>query len=641
MNSSFTSKIHEINEIFHLPIHYNDEKMELNRHILEDLELVDTVNTQDKTENSQEKSMYSFAFQPQTAFGKEVMNQFPKYYTTDVEFLKENQLLLKSLLETDQKEEKNQKELKNQKDHIAKDDTFTKIMENWDEIKNDTGFKDRYHYLDWTMWEHLNESDSFLQIMSIYNLTAPLMSLLMPFVILIVPFFVIRMKGLSINFTEYYQILTLIVSNHSIGKLFTNFKNVKLDEKMYLIVSVGFYFFSIYQNFLTCYRFYRNLKKIHDFLKQMEDYLKFTESEMTFLLNKIQTLNLSKFQTFSKEIQNKLSILREMRESLVKITPYRLSIQKVTEFGYVLQRFYQMYKNPVYHEAMIYSFGFHGYLDNMRGFSQNVHLHHARLIDAKQIDSLVDVRDDASKKKRKREKKGKKDTKDSKDQQHPKDQFFFKKMYYPTLIGQSSAVRNDFHFDKNYILTGPNASGKTTILKSTLINIILTQQMGAGFYEEANYKPFKYIHCYLNIPDTSARDSLFQAEARRCKNILDSIDQNPKERHFCAFDELYSGTNPDEAVMSAYAFLKYLNKKNDVYCLLTTHFIQLCEYLEKEKRMVNMHMHTEATETGDDFVYHYLMKKGISKVRGGMKVLVDMNYPKEILLNSRKIQETI
>lgn len=376
MNSSFTSKIHEINEIFHLPIHYNDEKMELNKHILEDLELVETVNTQDKTENSQDKSMYSFAFQPHTAFGKEVMNQFPKYYTTDVQFLKENQLLLKSLLET---EEKEQKELKNQKDDKSKDETFTKMMENWDEIKNDTGFKDRYHYLDWTMWEHLNESDNFLQIMSIYNLTAPLMSLLMPFVILIVPFFVIRMKGLSINFMEYYQILTLIVSNHSIGKLFTNFHNVKLDEKMYLIVSVGFYFFSIYQNFLTCYRFYLNLKKIHDFLKQMEEYLKFTETEMSFLLNKIQTLNLVKFQTFSKEIQNKHSILREMRESLAKITPYRLSIQKVTEFGYVLQRFYQMYKNPFYHEAMIYSFGFHGYLDNMRGFSQNVHLHYAKV----------------------------------------------------------------------------------------------------------------------------------------------------------------------------------------------------------------------------------------------------------------------
>ncbi len=64
------------------------------------------------------------------------------------------------------------------------------------------------------------------------------------------------------------------------------------------------------------------------------------------------------------------------------------------------------------------------------------------------------------------------------------------------------------------IITGPNASGKTTILKTTLINTILTQQFGCGFYSEATMYPFNHIHCYLNIPDTSGRDSLFQSETR-------------------------------------------------------------------------------------------------------------------------------
>ena len=621
-SSSYLSKKREINEVFHLPIHYNQEKMELNKHILQDLELVETVNG---NENPQENSMYSFAFRPKTEFGKEVMNQIPKYYTTDVQFLKENQVLLKSLFL-----EKTDETIK---DETIKKETFVNILEIWDEIKNDTGFKDKYHYLDWTMWEHLNESDFFLQIMSIYNLTAPMISLLMPLVILVIPFFVIRMKGLPINFTEYCEILKMIISNHSLGKLFTNFQNVKLDEKVYLIMSSGFYLFTIYQNFLTCYRFYKNLKKIHDYLKQIENYLKFTEEEMFLVLDKINKLNLTKFSHFSQEIENKRIILRGMRESLGKITPYRLSIKKVTEFGYVLQRFYQMYKNTVYHEAIVYSFGFHGYLDNMRGFSQNIHLHHAELIDEKETIQLNSETD-----KRKKKGKGKKGEKGEKNQKEKnKNKTIFKKMYYPTLIGHAKAVKNDFCFEKNYILTGPNASGKTTILKSVLINMILTQQMGAGFYECAkNYTPFKYIHCYLNIPDTSGRDSLFQAEARRCKNILDSIEQDPKEKHFCAFDELYSGTNPDEAVMSAYAFLKYLNKNGKVQFLLTTHFIQLCEYLEKEKNMMNVQMITEPNVRGDDFVYHYLMKKGISRVRGGMKVLVDMNYPEEILLNSKK-----
>ena len=80
-----------------------------------------------------------------------------------------------------------------------------------------------------------------------------------------------------------------------------------------------------------------------------------------------------------------------------------------------------------------------------------------------------------------------------------------------------------------------------------------------GFYNNATINPYKYIHCYLNIPDTSGRDSLFQAEARRCKEILDSVVNN-KERHFCIFDEIYSGTNPYEAISGAYAYLTYLSK---------------------------------------------------------------------------------
>jgi DNA mismatch repair ATPase MutS len=39
-------------------------------------------------------------------------------------------------------------------------------------------------------------------------------------------------------------------------------------------------------------------------------------------------------------------------------------------------------------------------------------------------------------------------------------------------------------------------------------------------------------------------------------------------------------------------------------------------------------------KSGDDFNYTYILEKGISTVRGGIKVLHDMNYPKEIIENS-------
>jgi DNA mismatch repair ATPase MutS len=207
-------------------------------------------------------------------------------------------------------------------------------------------------------------------------------------------------------------------------------------------------------------------------------------------------------------------------------------------------------------------------------------------------------------------------------------QMVLENSYYASLKN-SNPIKNTIKFKKNMIITGPNASGKTTILKSTLINILLSQQVGCGFYDSAKIKPFKHIHCYLNIPDTSGRDSLFQAEARRCKEILDAISVNKMDTHFCAFDELYSGTNPEEAEQSATSFMKYITKSKNVSCVLTTHFIKVCKKLQKSKNIINYKMLTE--KENNNLIYKYTLTEGISDIKGGMIVLQQMNYPKEII----------
>ena len=144
-----------------------------------------------------------------------------------------------------------------------------------------------------------------------------------------------------------------------------------------------------------------------------------------------------------------------------------------------------------------------------------------------------------------------------------------------------------------------------------------------------------FIHCYINIPDTSARDSLFQAEARRCKNILKDIEKNPKSRHFCIFDELYSGTNPHEAISSAYSYLLYLSKKKTTKFILTTHFTKLCKLLDKKKNIKNSHMKTVINNNTPH--YTYKMIQGISEIKGGLCVLEQLCYPREILSNAETI----
>jgi len=210
-----------------------------------------------------------------------------------------------------------------------------------------------------------------------------------------------------------------------------------------------------------------------------------------------------------------------------------------------------------------------------------------------------------------------------------------KNAYYACLK-DTKPIKNTIRFKKNIVITGPNASGKTTILKSTLINVILTQQFGCGFYDSAKMSPYDNLHCYLNIPDTSGRDSLFQAEARRCKDIIDCINDNKDGSHLCAFDELYSGTNPYEAEKSATAFMLYLNKFKNVSSMLTTHFVKVCTKLEKCNSIQNYKMIVNVDEKS--YKYTYKMEKGISNVKGVINILKQMNYPKEIIDNASKMK---
>ena len=69
--------------------------------------------------------------------------------------------------------------------------------------------------------------------------------------------------------------------------------------------------------------------------------------------------------------------------------------------------------------------------------------------------------------------------------------------------------------------------------------------------------------------------------------------------------------------------------------MLTTHYIRLCNLLDNDKGINNCSMKTIIVN--DVPTYYYKIKDGISKVKGGITVLKEIDYPEEILKNSRKI----
>ena len=570
---SSETKINEINEHFKIPIFYNENKVELNKNILKDLELIETIDTSCNP-------IYTFCFDNDNDISKKLNQQLCKFYTTDTDFLKDSQDLLKTYKPSGVKYTDYSKNYKN-------------IVDIWNELKIDIGFKERYYFVEWETLEFLNRSQSFLQFMSIYNLLSPLISLLVPIIILIIPFFIIKMKGLQITINEYIDVLKIVANQNAIGKLFVvNFSEINAQEKFYIFISAAFYLFSIYQNFMVCVRFNNNMKTIHNHFDELRIYISHTINSMENYLN--YSSELKTYNKFNLIVKENLAILKSISVKIDGITGYNMfNFSKIKEVGYVFKCFYELHTDKIYDDVIMYSFGFNGYMDCLKGLQNNIL--ERKMNFAKFIDNSKKI--------------------------------ILKNSYYATLKNLNP-TKNTIKFKKNMIITGPNASGKTTILKSTLINILFSQQFGCGFYDSAKIKPFNHIHCYLNIPDTSGRDSLFQAEARRCKEILDAISSSPKDTHLCAFDELYSGTNPEEAEQSATSFMKYITKYKNISCILTTHFIKVCKKLEKSNNIINYKMLTK--KEINNLIYKYILVEGISDIKGGMIVLQQMNYPKEI-----------
>lgn len=561
------------NDIFKMPIEYVNTKHSLQQSIIDDLELTQVRDI------SSTKPLYNYLFNPQTSYGEKMIPYWSKYFTTDKDFLNETRELLT-----------NYSDIKLETDKI---DVFT---HKWNDIHADDGFDSKYFYVDIKPLSFLNNYPLILQGLSIYNFGAPFFSLLIPVFIFIVPFFILKAMCVPITIGSYKEILYNQLKNQAIIRLFSN-EGTSIQSKLYLLFSVVMYIFNIYQNVTMCIKFYKNFNYIFDFLNSATSYLNYIKHEME-KLNNFCTMH-SVYKSFSQDCHKVYNILTHYLDRIYNLQPLKFSLTKFGYIGQIMKIFYEFKHNPVCISSINYSILLFGYLDNIKGIRDNIY---------NKVLSFGDIIDESSKKSKE----------------------YIKGIYYPSLLKSSQCVKNDIKMNKNYIISGPNASGKTTLLKTILANIIFTQQVSCGFYSKYKVKPYHNLHCYLNIPDTSGRDSLFQAEARRCKDIIDYIHNDTSRNHFCIFDELYSGTNPYEAVGSAYSYLLYLSKYNNVKLMITTHFINLCEALErKSRKYLPIQMNTEIINGVAN--YKYKIIQGISKINCGARVLRQLNYPPEIL----------
>ncbi len=585
---------------FKLPIEYLDESdiCHLSESVVEDLEMIPRSKGEETETTS---SMYEYLVTPEHEFADNMIPKLSKYFTHNTCFLKESQDILREIPAY----KKHMGELK--KDY---DLSYCEIMDIWKAVKEDRNFMERYSFIEFTPLKFLNKMPTFLQGISVINMSSPVFSFILPFFFFLLPFIILKIQKIPITFSIYFEVLKDVAKHHFIGKALNNMSNMNGQNLLYLFMICGLYVYSLYNNYLSCVRFYKNINNVNKYLTQLQDYCKYTLLSMEEFACLIE--DKSTYSKFHLNLLQHRENLQSMYETIQHIRPFEPSFMKLAEIGNLLQCFYEIHENKEYEEALKYSFGLEGYMNHLLGISEHImknELHYATFAETEEEDIETE-------------------------ESNPSDKSYtsFENQYYPPYVESEGNIKNDCCLSENLIITGPNASGKTTYLKTTILNVIFTQQFGVGFYKKCVLKPYSHIHSYLNIPDTSGRDSLFQAESRRCKEIIDQINTSGKdERHFCIFDELYSGTNPVEATKSAYSFLAYLSKFKNVDFLLTTHYTSICDKLDDSPTIKNMKMDTVHDEGSDEITYNYTISEGISKIQGAILVLKAMDYPEEII----------
>ena len=311
-DTKLNSSLDDVNTVFKIPIFYNKNVKKLNESVVNNLELV-------KSLDKDEPSIYDNVFNPSNKPSKKIIEQVAGSYTTDIDYLKDTQNLIKSF----EIEELNTINNKHSFSNFDLNDTVSL----WEEIKGETGFCEKYLYIDWSFAKDLNNNSSFLQLMSIYNIASPILSLCLPIFVLIIPFFIIKLRGVELGIKQYIDILKNIISNHSIFKVFTEFHQVDNSQKAYLVMSSAFYLFSIYQNILICIRFYSNMQKIHSYIAKFKKYLAYTIELMDYHQSKASQL--TNYRAFNNINEANKTVLQKLYNEIHNISPFTFSFSKI------------------------------------------------------------------------------------------------------------------------------------------------------------------------------------------------------------------------------------------------------------------------------------------------------------------------
>jgi hypothetical protein len=178
---------------------------------------------------------------------------------------------------------------------------------------------------------------------------------------------------------------------------------------------------------------------------------------------------------------------------------------------------------------------------------------------------------------------------------------------------------------KHSLLTGPNRGGKSTVLRSILVNVLLAQTYGVCLAQHMQFTPFHWIHSCLRLEDIPGTQSLFEREVWMAARSLRRLHNQPNHRGLILIDELFHSTNPSDSNRAAKIYTTEIWKYPQCLSIISTHDFDLVHTAPSAVQPLCC----PATLLKNNKVqYSYSLKEGICEISSVDEILMEKGVRK-------------
>jgi DNA mismatch repair protein MutS len=175
-------------------------------------------------------------------------------------------------------------------------------------------------------------------------------------------------------------------------------------------------------------------------------------------------------------------------------------------------------------------------------------------------------------------------------------------------------------------------------MKSVAFNLVLAHSLGVCCAFAASLAPVHMMGCFIRVHDTVGTDSLYQAEVRRCADLIGRVHKCPG-RAVLFLDEPMHSTPPTEGAATAMSVCDFLAALPNVTVLATTHYHVLTQ-LDHRAYFTNISMEAIPKPDGA-YTFPYKVRPGASFQCIALELLEVEDLPQEIVGGAIEIKNKI